>query len=510
MSYQVLLAAQDTSLAGKVRDLFSESGEFTLVGTVSTIDALMAEIADREPDLVLLHEALGPAPAPALVRDLITRRPTLAVVLMARDPGGDLLQSALESGARGVVGLPVSYADAQTRMASAAAWSRLVRQRLGDEDDPDNATTLGRIVGVAGAKGGCGATTVAVQLALAAARAPRRSVCLVDLDLQTGDIGVALGLTHSRDLTHLVDVADELSRRHLTGILFPHSSGVQVLPAPAEGERAETVTTSMARRTLGVLRTMFDVVVVDCGSTAADANLGAVEIADRMLVVTTPDVLSLRGAQRLTQLWDRLQVRKPADCDVLLNRASPKTTVQVPLARRVVESPVAGITVPARFRGLEKSVNTGTAELVEDRPLARAYARLADDLGLLPPPEPRRQRRRRRLREDDGILQSAQFALTMPAVLLLVLLVLQVLLVGAGALQAQREAPVAARGLEAGRSMQDVTDEVRAGLPAGWRDVRVSVEGDRVTVGLRVPLLLPGIDHELRVDGHAGTVGASR
>ena len=508
MTYQVLLAARDTSLDGELRALFSESGEFTLAGTATSVPALVTALADREPDLVLLHEALGPAPALAILRDLIGRRPTVAVVLLARDVGGELLSAAMEAGARGVLALPLSYADAQPRLSSAAAWSQLVRRRRADEEDPDNAVTLGRIVAVAGAKGGCGATTVAAQLALVAAREKHRTVCLVDLDLQAGDVGTVFGLTTARDLTHLVDVADELSRRHLAGVLFAHPSGVHVLLAPAEGERAETVTASMSRKTLGVLRTMFDVVVVDCGSVAAEGNLGAVEIADQVLVVSTPDVLSLRAAHRLTQLWSRLQVRKPSDCDVLLNRASTSVTVQPALARKVIESPLVPVTVPARFRGLEGSVNTGTAEEVGDRRLARAYTGLAAHLDLLPPTPPGRRRRLRR--GDDGALQSVQFALTVPAVLLLVLFVLQVLLVCTGALVAQRQAPVAARGIEAGQSAAEMTRQAEAELPPGWRDVRVAVDGDQVTVRLRVPVLLPGIDRTLEVSSHAGTVGGSR
>ena len=74
MTYQVLLAARDASLDGELRALFSESGEFTLAGTVTSVAALVAEVADREPDLVLLHEALGPAPALAILRDLVGRR----------------------------------------------------------------------------------------------------------------------------------------------------------------------------------------------------------------------------------------------------------------------------------------------------------------------------------------------------------------------------------------------------------------------------------------------------
>ena len=192
---------------------------------------------------------------------------------------------------------------------------------------------------------------------------------------------------------------------------------------------------------------------------------------------------------------------------MLLNRASNSVSVQPALARKVVDSPLIPVTVPARFKALEESVNTGTAELVGDRKLARAYHGLADHLGLLPPPAP--DRRRRRWRSDEGALQSVQYALTLPAVLLLVLFILQVLLVCAGALVAQRQAPIAARGIEAGRSVGDVTRQVEADLPAGWQDVEVAVDGDQVTVRLGVPVLLPGIDRALEVSSHAGTVGGT-
>lgn len=505
MTYHVLLATADPLLDSEIRDLFRESGDFSVAQTVPTAAALVAEVAEREPGLVLLHETLGPAPALAIVRDLLERRPTLAVVLVSRDAGAAMLAAAMEAGARGVVTLPVSFADVQTRLTSAAAWSQRVRDRLADTEDPDNALSLGRIVAVAGAKGGSGVTTIAAQLALAAARAGgRRGVCLVDLDLQAGDVATFFGVTAHHDLADLVEVADELTARSISGALFRHASGVHILPAPEEGERAEMVTTGVARRVLGVLRTMFDAVVVDCGSVVSEANLGAIEIADRVLVVSTPDVLSLRGAHRLTRMWDRLQVRKPADCDVLLNRASRKSVVQPGLARKVVESPLAATTVPARFRRLEEAANTGATDTVGDKRLARAYGQIALDVGLVPRPV------RRRGRGDAGILQSAQFALTVPALLLLVLFALQGLLVGGAALVAQREAGNAARGIEHGRTVDDVSASVTAALPRALAGARVEDGGDRVTVRVDVPTLLPGVSRRITVTSTAGIAAGTR
>ena len=504
MTFRVLLAAGEPLLAQEIQDLFRESDDFTVQRTVASSTDLFAEINERDADLVLLHEDLGPAPGLAIVRDLLERRPTLAIVLISRDSSAAMLAAAMEAGARGVVRLPVSFTDVQTRLTSAATWSLRLRSRRADEEDPENATTVGQVIAVAGAKGGAGTSTVAAQLALAAARSPGRRVVLVDLDLQAGDLGPLFGVSAHRDVTDLVDVADELTRRTVARVLFHHSSGVQILPAPAEGEVADTVTAGVVRRILGVLRTMFDAVVVDCGTTASAANLGAVEIADRVLVVSTPDLLSLRGAERLTQMWERLQIRKASDCDLVLNRTGRTAAVQPALARRMTQVPLCDVTLPARFRSLEAATNTASAHEVSDRRLTSAYLRLAEEVGI----GSGQSRRSGRAAQDAGLLQSAQFALTIPALLILVTFVLQALLVGAGGLVAQRSAAAAARGIQLERSDAAVEVAAREALPAGYRLAAIVDEGGRVRVRVQVPTLLPGLADSLQISSDAGLVGA--
>jgi pilus assembly protein CpaE len=245
-------------------------------------------------------------------------------------------------------------------------------------------------------------------------------------------------------------------------------------------------------------------VVVDCGTTASQGNLGAVEIADRVLVVSTPDMPSLRGVQRLTQLWERLQIRKASDCHVVLNRTGRTSAVQPALARRVVQVPLCEVTLPARFRRLETAANAGAAESVSDRRLVGAYNRLAQWVGLLPGTE-----HPGKLARDAGMLQSAQFALTVPALLILVTFVLQALLVGTGGLVAQRSAEAAARGLQLGKSAEAVTAAAGAALPSGYHLDAVDRDGGRVSVRISVPTLLPGLADHLDVTSAAG-IGAER
>ena len=104
-----------------------------------------------------------------------------------------------------------------------------------------------------------------------------------------------------------------------------------------------------------------------------------------MLVVTQPDVVSLRGVRRLLDLWRRLQVREDdEDVLVVLNRASRKLEVQPDLARKVVAGKLAQTTIPDDFSAFEAAVNTGTPARMEDAKLRASFDQLLDEADAAP------------------------------------------------------------------------------------------------------------------------------
>ena len=123
-------------------------------------------------------------------------------------------------------------------------------------------------------------------------------------------------MPYRRSVVDLVEVADEISVRHLQETLYTHKEGFRVLLAPDEGERAEEVDALAARPILSAVKARHALTIVDLGATVSEASAIGAEIANRVLVVTQPDVASLRGVKRLLDLWKRLQVRED-DEDVL-------------------------------------------------------------------------------------------------------------------------------------------------------------------------------------------------
>ncbi|MCZ0209305.1 AAA family ATPase [Streptomyces sp. UMAF16] len=347
---------------------------------VDTLARLAAESVDELPEVVVVHERIGPVPALELIREVALRFPAAGVVLVTSDASPGLFAAAMDSGARGLVGLPLSYEELAGRVQAVAQWSAGVRRHLGHGAETP-AGAGGTVVTVSGAKGGVGATLTAVQLALAA-QASGRATALVDLDLQSGDIASYLDVQFRRSVADLAAITD-ISPRVLADAVFRHDTGLALLLAPAEGERGEEVTDRAARQLIGALRSRYEAVVVDCGAQLSGAGAATVETADTALLVTTPDVIAVRAAKRTVRMWDRLQIRKAEETTVVVNRHTRGTEIQPALVQRITGTALARTAVPAAFKELQGVVDAGRLHELDGRSTVKqALWALAAELGL--------------------------------------------------------------------------------------------------------------------------------
>lgn len=388
MTTRILPAVGDTDAARSITTLLSQLPEAEPAGPVAdstslidTLARLAAESLDELPEVVLVHERIGPVPALELIREVALRFPAVGVVLVTSDTGPGLYSAAMDAGARGLVGLPLSYEELAQRVQAAAAWSVGVRRHLGHGGDVFTGPG-GTIVTVSGAKGGVGTTLTAVQLALAAGTSGK-STALADLDLQSGDVASYLDVQFRRSIVDLAGIQD-ISPRVLQDAVYAHETGLGLLLAPGEGERGEEVTDRAVRQILSALRNRYEVVVVDCGSYLNGANAAAIEMADTTLLVTTPDVVAVRAAKRMVRLWDRLQIRKAEETVTVVNRYVRNTEIQPPLIEKITSTRVSRVVVPANFKELQPLVDAGRMQDLEAKSTVKqALWGLAGELGLV-------------------------------------------------------------------------------------------------------------------------------
>ncbi|WP_327416035.1 AAA family ATPase [Streptomyces sp. NBC_01233] len=354
---------------------------------LDTLARLAVDSIDELPEVVLVHERIGPVPALELIREVALRFPAVGVVLVSSDAGPALFSAAMDSGARGLIGLPLSYEELAARVQAAAQWSVGVRRHLGKGAAADVFTGPGgHVVTVTGAKGGVGTTFTAVQFALAAAASGRRTA-LVDMDLQAGDVGSYLDVQFRRSIADLAGIQD-ISPRVLQDAVYDDRTGLALLLAPADGERGEEVDDRAARHIVGALRSRYELVVIDCGTQVTGANAAAVEMADVAVLVTTPDVVAVRAAKRMVRMWERLQVRKAEDTAMVVNRWSKHTEIQPALIEKITKTRATRTAVPAAFKELQAVVDAGRVQDLDNRSTVKqALWTLAGELGLLSSPD---------------------------------------------------------------------------------------------------------------------------
>lgn len=526
MSARLLIAVADDETARRAAAQAREA-DLEVADMVIDADELHRALRRLDVDVVLLHDALGGTPVLDLARELSATYPEVGLILLAVEDSPGLMRSAMQAGLRDVVALPLALESFEASVRAAAQWSRTMRDRVTGEESA-GATLGGQLVAVAGSKGGVGTTTVALHLGLAAARmAPGRPVCLVDFDLQKGDFRALLDTPHRRSVVDLVVVSNEISVRHLQETLYTHKDGFRLLLAPEEGEKAEDVDSAVARNVLSAVKARHALTVVDIGAVATEATAIAAEMATQVLIVTTPDVLALRGVRRMRQLWNRLGVREDEDIKIVLNQASRRREIQPDLARKVVGETMASTTIPADFNALEAAVNTGSPSRLEDSKLLGAFEALATELEIVPRADevaPRDDEPRGLLARLGGERgqTTVEFMGMLPVVLVTVLLLWQIALTGYTYVAAGHAAREGARELatdptdssddkgmsEKQRAKEPYHVAASEDLKKAWRkNSAIELRGDvTVSVRLQVPLIIPGIKSPLTIGSTADTV----
>lgn len=540
MAPTVVIGCADQALAYELRSQLAEAvADVDVAGVAETTAELTALVVGHEVDLVLVHDDLGPEPVHQVVRDLSLRRPASITLVVSADDDPGAMSTAMDAGARGVLRYPLSFAEVQQRVVNALDWSRHMRELLANAGTSDP-SVRGRatVVAVGGSKGGVGTTTLATHLAWDVKReVPSHKVLVVDLDLEKGDVSSLVEARYRTSIADLAKVADDLSVRTVADAVFEHESGLHLLLPPLDVRDVEWVTPAAIRQVLALVRQQYDLVVIDVGSHVTAVQAAVVEIADEVVAVVTPDLISLRALRRNLGWWESLGVRKQDAVHVLLNKHSKADEIQPETARKLSPATLLATVVPDVGRRLETASNSRTPELVTDvswwrtlrafgREVGVVRARAADDdssprqegrpvvavpqvPGAAPGQGPesaeagdveqggRRAGGRRALRggtKDRGAV-SVEFLGVIPAVLLVVAMLWQLGVVGMTYMWTGYAASAAARAAAVHETPLEVREAARDRVPAGLRSsLQVTTgPGSRVSVQSKVPLVAPGV-----------------
>jgi pilus assembly protein CpaE len=350
-------------------------GEDSDVVTYPEVAALAEYQPLGRPMVVVFGPGLADAPGLADIERFTRTRPEVGAILVAAELSTSLLQQALRSGIRDVLGAPTEATSLTESVERVASTLTMVPTGAGSLDD---SSPLGRLITVSSTKGGSGKSVVATNLAVALARKSSRPVVLVDADLQFGDVAVMMRLVTPHTLVDAVAAGGRLDAQYLQSLLVRHDqSGLLVLPAPLEPSFAERVTASDITRIVEILLSFCDYVVIDTPAQYNDVVIGLIEQSDDVVMVTSLDIPSIKNTKLGLQTLRLLEVGEEK-ISLLINRADAKVQLDVAEVERTLGLRAASL-IPSDIV-VPQSVNKGVP-VVLDTPrsdVANSFELLAD------------------------------------------------------------------------------------------------------------------------------------
>ena len=351
----------------EVKMAVPDDHEIQIVGLVEGLEESWSTLQETSADVLLVACAGYSDRALFLIEGAVKQRPERPVVVLCASSPNGFLRRVFEAGADDVLTLPVWSEQVRFTLQKAVA------RRQGAT--VANGVALAPLICVLGPKGGTGKTLTACNLAVSLARSGRRTA-LVDLDLQFGDVGLALGLTPERTVYDLAKSGGSLDGEKLDGYLVEHPSGLRALLAPTRPDHASSITVEFLREVYTALRATNDYVVVDTAPGFTPEVIASIDSSTDVILVGSLDSLSLKNTKLGLETLELMGV-DAGRIRFLLNRADTRVGIARDDVTAIVGRP-PDVLVPSD-REISCSVNEGTPIVLarERSEAARAFDSLA-------------------------------------------------------------------------------------------------------------------------------------
>jgi pilus assembly protein CpaE len=353
-----------------------------LLGFETDIDVVGAAASGREaidmagrlhPDVVLMDINMPDMDGIAATELLSSAAPGTAVVMMSVQGEADYLRRSMLAGAREFLVKPFSSDELTASIRQVSSREREKQSRIAVLTPASTSPTKsssegldGQVVAVFSPKGGVGRTTVAVNLAVAAATELGKKVVIMDGSFQFGDVGVLMNLNpKSKSIADLIPELDAGELDSIDTFVIDHSSGVRVLLAPPSPEMAEMITPAGVKKVLETLRRTHDLVVVDCTAFFNDTTLAILDAADVILTMLSLEITSIKNMRLFLEVAEQLGYES-GKVRLVLNRADSTLGIRVADVEHSIGRKVDD-TIVSDGRSVVYALNRGVPFFISNR-----------------------------------------------------------------------------------------------------------------------------------------------
>ena len=366
----------------EVRQALSSHSAIKVVGTAVDAPSAGDRLREEQVDVLLHGSSRGDRLPTQDIHTLQSASPA-PIVIVTSGCTPEFLQEALAHGVQDVAILPqLTESLVFTLRRAHVLNNNAPRPQRPGADGRALRDGEGRVITVFSPKGGVGKSTLSVGLAGAYCGPLKRSTLLIDLDLQFGDVGIMMGIDPTQTIVDLVTTTGELDPDKLSGYVVHHNSGLDVLAAPLRPEDAELVTEDRIGQLIDVAKAAYDIVVLDTPPHFDATTLAALDRSDRLVLMTTMDIPTVKNAKLALQTLNLLQYPRERIA-LVVNRPLPRADLRESDISRTLDMPLT--TVIPGDKEIGAAVNRGVPITVSAprSPAAKAMRELAEL--LLPP-----------------------------------------------------------------------------------------------------------------------------
>ncbi len=336
----VKLNTKNYETAARLKDAVSAVPGFAIISNGVPCDVMFVEIG-RDLDEDFMH--IEQIRAKGLAREVF-------LTSSRKDP--EVLLRALKTSVKEFFLQPVSKEEV------VAALEKLKRS-IDAEVSGKAIKKNGRLISVIGSKGGVGATTTAVNLAVSLKETEgENTVALMDMNPLPGGIHLFLDIKNSFSWAEGARDIARMDSTYLLNTLYKHPAGIHVLPSPSQPWGLETVTPDAMEKLIGLMRSAFDLIVVDGCKSFDELSLRMLALSDTILVVTELNLPALVNAKKLLETFEGLGLSRGKDIKVVVNRHQKNNMVSPEEAEKTMGTGIASM-IPNDYETTMAAINNG-------------------------------------------------------------------------------------------------------------------------------------------------------
>lgn len=315
---KVVIVDDTEETRNNVKTLLSFEKRIEVIGEAENGEEAVFIVRESRPDVVLMDINMPVMDGIRATEEITMNVPETAVVIMSVQGETEYLRMAMAAGARDFLCKPFSGDDLTNTIMRAYDLESQRRQK-------SKVTTVkeeikSKVISVFSTKGGVGKTTIASNLAVCLARASKKRVALVDLDLQFGDVAIMLNASVKNTISDLIKEINMVDSDIMEDYLVTHFSGVRILPAPVKPEYAEFVTSSHVEKIINTLKEYYHYIIVDTSASFHETVLAALDMSDRILLVSTLDLPTIKNVKAGLDVMETLRYPKEK-INIVVNKA---------------------------------------------------------------------------------------------------------------------------------------------------------------------------------------------